>query len=294
MKPTTKKIVILGAGGQVATELVREFSDQNVFPLSHEELDITNGSQVEERLTAVKPQVVINTAAYHRVDECESHPEEAFRVNAIAVGELAQICRSLEATLVHFSTDYVFRGDQERPYREDDLPGPLSVYAASKLAGEHLVQAYASKYLIIRTCGVYGRASRRGKGYNFVELILAKGGRGEPIRVVDDQVLTPTYAVDLAREVKQLIEREHQGLFHVTSGGQCSWFDFARKIFDLAGLKAKLSPVTSAELAAPARRPLYSVLAHARLCNLGLDDLPIWEDALLRYLEARSKPPRGI
>lgn len=289
MTPSEQKIVILGAGGQVATALESEFSHRRLIPLTHDQLDITDRAQVEAQLEAIAPQVVINTAAYHRVDECESHAEEAFRVNAVAVGELARICRELGATLVHFSTDYVFAGDRREPYREDDPPAPLSVYAASKVAGEYLVRAYAVNYLLIRTCGVYGLASRRNKGANFVERMLEKAARGEVVRVVGDQVLTPTYARDLARKVVQLLEQGRQGLFHITNSGQCSWFEFAQKIFELAGLKVNPVPVTSAEFAAPARRPSYSVLDHARSRELGLDDMPAWDDALRRFLEEKAR-----
>jgi dTDP-4-dehydrorhamnose reductase len=221
------------------------------------------------------------------VDGCEDEPERAFAVNAMAVRDLAIAAKGSGAVLVHFSTDYVFDGRQRRPYRETDPPGPLSVYAASKLAGEYFVRATLERYFLIRTCGLYGIAGSRDKGGNFVETMLRLAREGRDIRVVGDQVLTPTSARELARKVRQLVETGQYGLYHITNNGECSWYQFAQAIFELAGLNPRLLETTSAAYGARANRPAYSVLDNANLYRLGLDDLRPWHEALKEYLEVR-------
>ena len=218
--------------------------------------------------------------------------ERAFQVNAFAVRGLAQACRHFGAALVHFSTDYVFAGEKTEPYVETDRPAPLSVYGASKLAGEYLVSATLSKHFLIRTCGLYGLGGSRSKGGNFVETMLRLADQGKPLRVVDDQVVTPTYTMDLARKVNQLIESEAYGLYHITNRGSCSWFQFAQAIFELSKIEGNLQPVSSAAFRAPARRPAYSVLRNLRLESLGLDEMPDWREGLVRYLRGRASISR--
>jgi dTDP-4-dehydrorhamnose reductase len=242
-----------------------------------------------ERLDRERPDVVINTAAFHRVDECETEIDAAFAVNAVAVLNLARWCGARDATLVHFSTDYVFAGDVAAPRGETDAPGPLSVYGASKLAGEYLVRQGCPRHFVVRTCGLYGHAGIRGKSGNFVETMLRAAAEGKPVRVVADQVLTPSSTADVAAKVVQLLRTRSYGLCHVTNAGACSWFEFAAAVFRLAGVAADLSPTTAAEYRAPARRPAYSVLRHDHLAALGLDDMPPWEEALSRYLRGRPR-----
>lgn len=260
---------------------------EDLIPLTHADLEITDRASVQRTLEQHRPEVVINTAAYHRVDECESQVEKSFAVNCFAVRDLAVACRSFHAALVHFSTDYVFGGDKRTPYTESDLPRPLSVYAASKLAGEHLLAAVLPEHFIIRSCGLYGGTGSRSKGGNFVETMLRKAEKGETIRVVDDQVLTPTYTPELARKVAELVRTRHYGLYHITCQGECSWYEFAAKVFELSGLNPDLRRATSDEYRTPAKRPSYSVLENARLKCLGMDNLKPWEDALADYLEGR-------
>jgi dTDP-4-dehydrorhamnose reductase len=236
----------------------------------------------------LRPDVVINTTAYHRVDDCESHPELAYAVNAIAALNIARIATDLDAVFVHFSTDYVFDGNSLEPYTENSCPLPLSVYANSKLAGEYLVRSASRKYLLIRSCGLYGVAGSSGKQGNFVETMLTKARSGEPIRVVDDQVVTPTFTMDLAQQIAALLPTQHRGLFHITNEGQCSWFEFARAIFELTGAKADLSPTSSDVYKTPAVRPRYSVLENARLKELGLNRMRPWRQALVAYLEVKG------
>lgn len=284
------RVLVTGAGGQLAHDLLPLLAGQySVVPLTHADIELRDHAAVCARLAAEQPDVVINTAAYHRVDDCETQVEAAFAVNAFAVLNLARWCSAHSVTLVHMSTDYVFAGDVNTPRSEQDPPGPRSVYGVSKLAGEQLIQQTCARHFIIRTCGLYGHAGSSGKGGNFVETMLRLGAAGKPIRVVADQVCTPTATADLATKIVQLIGTAAFGLYHITSAGACSWFEFAHAIMQLSGVQAEVSPTTSAEFGAAARRPAYSVLRHDRLATLGLDDLPPWRDALARYLRERDQ-----
>lgn len=279
--------LLIGANGQLGSELRQAFRDHDLVPLTHPDLELTDRDQITETLGKYRPALILNTAAYHRVDECEDFPARAFAVNAVAVRDLAVAAKTIGAVLVHFSTDYVFDGRQRHPYREADAPGPLSVYAASKLAGEHLVRATLERHMVIRTCGLYGLAGSRSKAGNFVETMLRLAAEGREIRVVGDQVLTPTSAKEVARKVRQLVETGTYGLYHITNSGACSWYQFATAIFELAGIRPNLSETTSAAYGARAVRPSYSVLERANLSRLGLDDLRPWHEALKTYLEDR-------
>jgi dTDP-4-dehydrorhamnose reductase len=255
---------------------------------THQELDVTDVGKVQEEVGGLQPEAIINTAAFHKVDLCETEIGRAFEVNAYGVRNLALAAREVGATLVHFSTDYVFEGNSNQPYTEEDIPNPVNAYGVSKLAGEKLVRYLWTKSFVIRTCGLYGHAGSSGKGGNFVEMMLSKAACGEPIRVVADQRLTPTSTRELARRVIDLISTNHYGLYHITSSGECSWYEFARAIFELKGIRANLSPTTSREFNAAARRPAYSVLQNRRLQHLGMDDLHDWRYALEEYLSMRS------
>jgi dTDP-4-dehydrorhamnose reductase len=245
---------------------------------------VTDHAAVRTHLSGIQPEIIINTTAYHRVDDCETHPELAYGVNAVAVLNLVRIANDLQAVLMHFSTDYVFDGKNHAPYTESSEPFPLSVYANSKLSGEYLVRTEARKYFVIRTCGLYGRGGSRGRGGNFVETMLSKARSGASIQVVRDQVLTPTSTADLARQVSAIVGTPHYGLYHMTNDGACSWFDFAAAVFEIAGVNANLSPTTLDFYKAPAKRPAYSVLDNARLKALGLNRMLHWRDALSEYL----------
>jgi dTDP-4-dehydrorhamnose reductase len=281
------KIAVVGANGQLGMDLRRTLSAETIVPLAHCDLDVSNSEQVDQVLVSARPDVVINTAAFHNVEQCEKQPGTSFAVNATGTRNLALACRRINAVLVHFSTDYVFDGGQQQPYTELDLPHPLNVYAVSKLAGEGLVSFTWKRHFIIRTCGLYGVAGSRGKGGNFVETMLKKAGEGVPIRVVNDQVLTPTFTGDLAAAISQLIRTEAYGLYHVSAEGQCSWYEFARKIFELENLKVDLKPVSTTEFPSPVQRPAYSVLSKQKLNKLGIT-MPPWEDGLSRYLGQRT------
>jgi dTDP-4-dehydrorhamnose reductase len=281
------RTVLIGANGQLGSELREVFKDHDLVALTHADLELTDRAQVREVLHRYRSSLILNTAAYHRVDDCEDHAERAFAVNALAVRDLAVAANAIGAVLVHFSTDYVFDGRQRHPYLETDPPGPLSVYATSKLAGEYFIRATLARHFVIRTCGLYGPAGSHSKAGNFVETMLRLASEGREIRVVVDQVLTPTSAKELARKVRQLVETRAYGLYHITNNGACSWYQFAAVIFELSGIRPSLSETTSAAYGARALRPSYSVLENANLGRLGLDDLSPWQDALKAYLENR-------
>jgi dTDP-4-dehydrorhamnose reductase len=288
------RYAVLGAAGQLGRDLCPRLQGE-VLALSRDRADLTRPETIRTALHEWRPDVVINCAAYNFVDRAESEPLAAFAVNAWGVRDLANECRQLGCLLVHFSSDHVFGLDEQRrtPWTETDAPGPVSVYGLSKLAGEYLVRALCPRHLVIRTCGLYGVWGSGGKGSNFVETMLRLAGQGKPVRVVSDQVCTPTYTADLAQATAALVARGESGLYHVTSSGACSWYELARAIFDKAGVRADLAPITSREYGAPARRPAYSVLAPAALVALELPPLRPWQEALAAYLEERSRKLRG-
>jgi len=287
------RYVVIGAAGQLGWDLVRTFElPGEVVGLTRRELDVLDAARAEEVLRRLRPTHVLNTAAYNRVDQAEEEPDAAFALNAEAVGALAAVCERLGAMLVHFSTDYVFDGARTTPYREDDAPNPLNVYGASKLRGEELARERCGRAVVFRVSGLFGLARSSGKGgTNFVETILRLAEEGRPLRVVTDQVLGPSYTRDLARKVWRVLPARAHALYHLTNAGQTSWYDFARRALELAGRRADLRPVTSAEYGARARRPAYSVLAHDHLRALGEDDLRPWDAALAAYVAARSASP---
>lgn len=288
--------VVLGAAGQLGRRLVTILVGRGspVTAFAHADLDIRDTAAVRRILQDLRPKWVINTAAYHQVDACEDHAEEAFAVNALAVRELARACQDIGATLVHFSTDFVFDGEKQQPYEEGDAPRPTSVYAASKLAGEHFARAYCDRQLVIRTCGLYGVGGSHSRAGNFVDKMIELAERDRPIRVVADQIVTPTFVGDLADAVVVLLDHEggaaadYYGLYHITNSGECSWYDFAAAIFAEVGMQANLVAVSSADYAARARRPPYSVLAHTRMRALGMPDLRPWREALCAYFAERN------
>ena len=284
------RLMLIGANGQLGSDLVKVLADQELIPLTHADIGVTDAEQVQTALAHHEPDVVINTAAFHQVDMCEKEVERAFQVNAYAPRLLALACRDHDAVLMHISTDYVFGGDATRttPYVETDCPAPINVYGLSKLAGEHFIRYLWPRHFVVRTSGLYGIAGSSGKGGNFVEGRLKQAREGRSIRMVTDQVLAPTYTVDLARAIRRLIETEYYGLYHITNAGQCSWYEFTAKILELAGLQAELTPQTTAESGATARRPAYSVLENAALKAIGLHDLRPWQEALADYLRVRQ------
>jgi dTDP-4-dehydrorhamnose reductase len=290
------KYAVLGAAGQLGRDLCPRLPGE-VVALTRDRADLTRPESLRSALEEIRPDVVVNCAAYNFVDRAESEPEAAFAVNAWGVRQLALLCRDLGCLLVHFSTDYVFGLDETRrtPYGEADAPGPVGVYGLSKLAGEYLVRSLCPRHLVVRTCGLYGAHGSGGKGTNFVETMLRLAGQGKPLRVVADQVLTPSSTVDVAAAVVALLRTGQGGLYHVTNAGSCSWHEFAAAIFELSGLRPDLTPISSAAYGAAARRPASSVLSTASYERLGLPALRPWREALAAYLrERQGASPAGV
>ncbi|GBC98839.1 dTDP-4-dehydrorhamnose reductase [bacterium HR17] len=277
------EFVVLGANGQLGSAVVAQLPPDTVAALTHADLDITDVSRVAVTLRSLRPRVVFNCAAFVRVDDAEDAPEEAWRVNAAAALYLARLCADLDATLVHISTDYVFDGRKGAPYTELDVPCPLSVYGATKLLGEFFVRAYCPRHIVVRTAGLYGLRGSRAKGGNFIERILAQARAGTPLRVVADQVTSPTYARDLAAHLVRLAAAEKFGLYHIANSGHCSWHTFAVAVLELAGLEVVVEPIDTATLGQKARRPAFSALVSVRLLSAGLPPLRHWREALAAY-----------
>lgn len=284
------RYAVLGAQGQLGRDLCRLWGDAAVG-LRRADADLSQPETLRTALTELRPDVVVNCAAFNFVDRAEREPEAAFAINALGVQHLARICGELDATLVHFSTDYVFGRDLSRtaPYTEDDAPGPTCVYGASKLAGEYLAQIW-SKHFVIRTCGLYGLAGLTSQKSNFIEMILRQVAQDKPLRVVWDQRCTPTFSSDLAAAIAPLVATDRFGLYHLTNAGDCSWLEFAQAILDIRGDSRPITPVRTEEFGSPARRPSYSALSCEKHRQLGLAPLRPWREALAEYLRLRPAP----
>lgn len=289
-----KKAAVIGSGGQLGMELVRELNRRGYETIGWDrsQLDITDNQRVENVLTPWDPEIVFNAAAYNQVDVAESEPQAAYVVNALAVRNLALACHQLDARFVHFSTDYVFDGTSQRPYVESDPTHPLGAYGVSKLAGEIYAQAYLDKPLIVRTSGVFGPGGLRTARGNFVEVMLRLARSGQPIRVVEDHVASPTYAPLLASRTIDLVERGHNGIFHVGGGTPTSWFHYAQAIFAVSqpGHTVELHATNEREYRTAAHRPKFSALSNAKMESAGIAPMPPLEEALRLYFTARDKP----
>jgi dTDP-4-dehydrorhamnose reductase len=275
------RTLITGGGGQLASDLATLLGD-DARAFTHAELDICDEQAVERTYREVEPELVINCAAFHNLDVCEREPARAFAVNVEAVRDLAR----RGARLVHVSTNYVFDGRREEPYAEEDLPAPRSVYALSKLAGEHAALAYGAGSLIVRTAGLYGRHGSESKGGNFVQRMLARARSDEALRVVSDQRLQPTFTADLASAILQAIDAGAEGIVHLTASGACSWYEFTRAIMAQAGVDVSIEPTATVVGADGIDRPLNGVLARPVADALGLSTLRPWEEALSDYLQS--------
>lgn len=286
------RIALLGAHGQLGTALAATLTG-DVVPLTSSDVDVANAARVGPALDAAKPTLVINATAYNLVDKAEDEPERAFAVNGLGPRNLALWCAGNDVPLVHVSTDYVFGLDAARhsPWIESDAPGPISAYGVSKLTGESFVRALAPRHYVVRTCGLYGRATSPGKG-NFVETMLRLGKERGAVSVVDDQWCTPTSAVDLARGIARLIQTEQYGLYQATNAGATTWCRLAIEVFRAAGLKVDVRPITTAEYPLKARRPAYSVLDTSKLAAAIGGELPPWQEAVAAYLQQRGADGR--
>ncbi|ABK14741.1 dTDP-4-dehydrorhamnose reductase [Methanothrix thermoacetophila] len=273
------RILIFGAEGQLGTELCRVLGHHDLAPFSHIEADVADLGAVLRQTERIRPDVIINSAAYTDVDGCESARDKAVLVNAIGARNAAIAARRAGAKFVHISTDYVFDGKKDGPYVEYDPPNPLNVYGWSKLLGERMVLEQNPDSFILRVAWLYGPAGR-----NFVKTMLSLARARDELRVVNDQRGTPTFAGDVANQIDLLIETESYGLYHCTSQGECTWYEFAVEIFRLLGMDLRVVPVSTSEFPRPARRPANSVLDNLLLRVQGMDIMPHWRDSLRDHI----------
>jgi dTDP-4-dehydrorhamnose reductase len=286
----SRRAVVFGSGGQLGVELVRELRARrySVTAWDRAHVDIADAAAVESALARDEAEIVFNAAAYNQVDVAEQEPQAAFLVNALAVRNLALACRQADARLVHFSTDYVFDGAARVPYIEEDPTHPLGAYAVSKLAGELYAQAYLERVLVVRTSGVFGPGAVNTARGNFAELMLRLAAGSNPIRVVEDHWASPTYAPLLAARTIDLVDRDLAGLFHIGGGAPVSWFQFAKIVFEVAGLAPTLLATNEREYRTPARRPKYSPLSNAKMERAGLEPMPPLRQAVESYFAERK------
>lgn len=288
------KILVTGAKGQLGSQIISiiksgkselgfidsAYEDAEIIGIDIEELDITNVRETKKYVNEIKPDIIINPAAYTNVDACEANQDAAFKVNAIGARNLAIAAEGIGAKLVHISTDYVFNGVGVNPFREYDLPEPVSVYGKTKYAGEEFVKQFCTKYFIVRTAWLYGY-----NGKNFVKTIIKAAKENGHLDVVDDQRGNPTNAEDLAHHILKLALSEEYGIYHCTGKGECSWYDFAVKIVEFSKIDCTVSPIDSSKSNRAAKRPAYSSLDNMMLrCTVG-DEMRDWEDALKAFID---------
>jgi dTDP-4-dehydrorhamnose reductase len=273
------KILITGSRGQLGQELVETLPERGheVVALSRSELDVADREAVQRSIEAYSPELVINAAAYTNVDGCETEMDLAYLVNALGPRNLAQACERRGCQLLHVSTNYVFDGESDRPYEPFDPPNPISAYGRTKLAGEEYVKHLLNRWYIVRSAGVYGR------GHNFVRTMLRVATERDVLKVKSDEFISPTYARDLAWGIAEVVESGGYGLYHLTNAGSCSWYEFAREIFRLAGVGVEVAPIPGSEYPLPAARP-----ANGLLSSLGSLELHHWKEALADYLEREA------
>lgn len=282
------KLLITGAGGQLGQEMVKlsRVSGHETISFTSRDLDITNAGMVRQAIVRHRPDAVINCAAYNAVDQAETDWRRAFLVNGLAVRNLALSAMETGSVIVHYSTDYVFDGEVTRPYTIADRPNPLSRYGESKLLGEHAIRDHSERFFLIRTSWVFGRGNT-----NFAQKVLEWSRQNDHLKIVDDQVSSPTSARDLARATLDLLATGRFGLYHLTNAGSCSRYEWAGYILDTAGWKGVLHPAKSDEFPTPAKRPAYSVLDNFGAAEVLGYSLPPWEDATRAYLEAMEAIP---
>ena len=278
------KVMVIGANGALGTDLMQVLP--NGVAATHADFDICDKDAAAAAIKAADVDAVVNTAAFHQVPKCESEYARAFEVNCIGVRTLAEICADRRVHLCHVSTDYVFDGSKGAPYVETDMPAPLSIYAISKLAGEHALAAYGDNWSVVRSCGLYGLVPTRAKGGNFVTTMMKLGRERDLVTVVDDEIVAPTYTHDLAQGIGRLLAKRGRGLFHVANQGATSWFDFAQVIWEEAGLPARLEPTKAAAFQSVVKRPTYSILDNSKFNDLAEWTMPHWEDALRRHMRS--------
>ncbi|HEY6377499.1 MAG TPA: dTDP-4-dehydrorhamnose reductase [Edaphobacter sp.] len=287
------KIAVVGADGQLGSDLATAFTanGDEVRALTHSHIEIADLNSVACVLEEIQPNVIVNTAAMHHVENCEREPTQAFAVNGLGPKNLALMARNLGAVLMHVSTDYVFDGNKASPYTEDDSPRPLNTYGITKLAGEHFIRSNTERYFVVRTSGLYGRNPCRAKGgLNFIELMLKLAKERGEVSVVDSEIVSPTFTTELAEQLVQLSHSDCYGLYHATAEGSCSWYEFAKEIFESTDIPVRLKVAGSDEFPAKVPRPKYSVLENRALKARGLNMFKPWQDGLHTYLGERVAP----
>ncbi len=285
------KIAVIGANGQLGTDVVNAFqgNGDDVIGLTHSDVELSNVDSMANCLRGLHPQVIVNTAAMHHVENCEREPKKAFAVNALGARDLASVAGEIGASLIHVSTDYVFDGAKRSPYEESDAPRPLNVYGNTKLAGEYFLRSTAERHFVLRTSAIYGQSPCRAKGgLNFIELMLKLAKERGEVRVVDSEFVTPTSTAELARQMVRLSRSDAYGLYHATAEGSCSWYEFAREIFALTGTKVILKVAGPNDFPAKVARPKYSVLENRGLKDNGLNVFGPWQEGVRQYLSSAS------
>ena len=277
------KIAVIGSTGQLGTDLMKTLNDDHeLVGLTHQDIEVADYDSCLI-LKKHQPDIVINTAAFHKTDQCEKEPLKTFSVNAIGAKNVALISKEIATTAVFISTDYVFDGSKKEPYTEDDTPFPINTYGISKLAGEHYTRQNPKHY-IVRIASVFGKAGASGKGGNFVETMITKAKKNETITVIDDMWMSPTYTKDAASILKGILELQlPYGTYHATNKGYCSWYQFAQEIFQLTGLNPVLKPIKTDQLSLKARRPRFSALKSTKLSSYNIEPRE-WKEALRAYL----------
>ena len=277
------KIAIIGSTGQLGQDLMKILQPENeVIGFTHQNLDVTDYNSLFV-LKEGKPDVIINTAAFHKTDQCEEEPLKTFSVNAIGPKNVASVSKEIGATTVFMSTDYVFSGSKKKPYTEDDAPNPINTYGISKLAGE-LFTKQNPRHYIFRVASLFGEAGASGKGGNFIETMISKANKNEPIAVVGDMWMSPTYTRDAATAMKKIFELQLPfGIYHLTNQGQCTWFQFTQEIFKLTGVNPQLKKIETSQMQTRAKRPLFSALKSTKLPYYNIH-IRNWKEALHAYL----------
>jgi dTDP-4-dehydrorhamnose reductase len=284
------KIAVIGADGQLGTDVVYAFvaRGDTVYKLTHSLIEIADLNSVSGALEKIEPHLIINTAAMHHVEDCETNPVKAFAVNSLGAKNLAVTAHALSSVLMHISTDYVFNGDKRCPYTEDDNPQPKNAYGITKLAGEHFIRSNTEKHFIVRTSGLYGKSPCRAKGGpNFVELMLKLARERGEVRVVNNEMVSPTSTAELAEQLVHLSRVDRYGIYHATAEGSCTWYDFAQEIFRLSKISVTLQVARRGEYPAKVRRPEYSVLENQGLKKLDINIFKTWQEGLRVYLNTQ-------
>lgn len=284
------KIALIGAAGQLGSDIQRANTKYSyeVIPITHEDMDVTDFNKAYKVLKEIKPEVIINTSAFHKVDDCEKESDKAYAVNTIGVRNLGVISNELNSPIVQISTDYVFDGEKEDKtigYTEFDVPNPTNIYGISKLRGEKLLSTVVNKYYIVRTAWLFGTGGSKSKGGNFVTTMLRLAKERDELKVVNDQIGTPTNTYHLACQILELIKYPYYGTYHATCEGMTSWYDYALEIFRQAGVNIRVVPVSSNEFKTLAKRPDFSVLENKMLKLQDINIMPEWQKALAEYLE---------